>query len=232
LTGLKNRRFLEFSIAEDLARIRRAIQSVDEWRNSAEEVGSISFLIIDVDHFKQVNDSLGHAAGDRVLRQMGTVLLSAVRESDTTVRWGGEEFLVIARGPKENDSAILAERIRSKIALTPFAVSNDKNIRLTCSIGFASWPFFGFEPDALGWQEILALADRCLYLAKNSGRNAWIGISARPDYRGDTNAGMLNDFGEAESEGVIGIQTSTSSVVKEQRFPAASREISESRTVS
>jgi diguanylate cyclase (GGDEF)-like protein len=232
LTGLKNRRFLEFSIAEDLARIRRAIQSVDEWRNSAEEVGSISFLIIDVDHFKQVNDSLGHAAGDRVLRQMGTVLLSAVRESDTTVRWGGEEFLVIARGPKENDSAILAERIRSKIALTPFAVSNDTNIRLTCSIGFASWPFFGFEPDALGWQEILALADRCLYLAKNSGRNAWIGISARPDYRGDTNAGILNDFGEAESEGVIGIQTSTSSVVKELRFPAASREISESRTVS
>jgi diguanylate cyclase (GGDEF)-like protein len=232
LTGLKNRRFLEFSIAEDLARIRRAIQSVDEWRNSAEEVGSISFLIIDVDHFKQVNDSLGHAAGDRVLRQMGTVLLSAVRESDTTVRWGGEEFLVIARGPKENDAAILAERIRSKIALTPFSISNDKIIRLTCSIGFASWPFFGFEPDALGWQEILALADRCLYLAKNSGRNAWIGISARPDYRGETNAGILNDFREAESEGVIGIQTSTTSVVNDQLFPAASGEISASRSVS
>jgi diguanylate cyclase (GGDEF)-like protein len=232
LTGLKNRRFLEFSIAEDLARIRRAIQSVDEWHTSAEEVGSISFVIVDIDHFKQVNDSLGHAAGDRVLRQMGTVLLSAVRESDTTVRWGGEEFLVIARGPRENDSAILAERIRTKIALTPFAVNNDKNIRLTCSIGYASWPFFGFEPDALGWQEILALADRCLYLAKNSGRNAWIGVSARPDYKGQTNPGILNDFWEAESEGIITIQSSSASPDKEPHFPTVTREISESQTIA
>jgi predicted signal transduction protein with EAL and GGDEF domain len=148
------------------------------------------------------------------------------------VRWGGEEFLVIARGPRENDSAILAERIRTKIALTPFAVNNDKNIRLTCSIGYASWPFFGFEPDALGWQEILALADRCLYLAKNSGRNAWIGVSARPDYKGQTNPGILNDFWEAESEGIITIQSSSASPDKEPHFPTVTREISESQTIA
>jgi diguanylate cyclase (GGDEF)-like protein len=232
LTGLKNRRFLEFSIAEDLARIRRTLSSVDDWRAGGEETGGISFLIIDIDHFKQVNDSLGHAAGDRVLRQMGSVLLSAVRESDTTIRWGGEEFLVIARGPRENDASILAERIRAKIAFTPFAVSDDKNIRLTCSIGYASWPFFEFEPDSFGWQEILALADRCLYLAKNSGRNAWIGIAARPDYRGATDPGVLNDLWEAESEGIISIQTSSSAAAKSRQTPVAVGETAGPRIVS
>lgn len=232
LTGLKNRRFLEFSIAEDLARIRRTLASREDWRAGGEEAGSISFLIIDIDHFKQVNDSLGHAAGDRVLRQMGSVLLSAVRESDTTIRWGGEEFLVIARGPRENDAATLAERIRSKIALTPFAIGNDKNLRLTCSIGYASWPFFGFEPDAFGWQEILALADRCLYIAKNSGRNAWVGIAARPDYRGAADPGVLNDLWGAESEGIISIQTSSAAAAKSRRPPIAARETAESRIVS
>jgi diguanylate cyclase (GGDEF)-like protein len=225
LTGLKNRRFLEFSIAEDLARIRRIIQPTRNERSATtEEIASISFLLMDIDYFKQVNDSLGHAAGDLVLRQMGSVLSSAVRETDTTIRWGGEEFLVIARGSKECDSAALAERIRNKIASTSFAVSDEKNIRLTCSLGFASWPFFGFEPDAVGWQEILALADRCLYLAKNSGRNAWIGIAARPDYKGNADPVLLNDLWEAEAEGIIDIQSFTTSDAKAQHYPLSSHE--------
>lgn len=225
LTGLKNRRFLEFSICEDLARIRRTLQLIQrEPSANTEEAVSIGFLLIDIDYFKQVNDSLGHAAGDRVLRQMGSVLSSAVRETDTTVRWGGEEFLVLARGSKENDSAVLAERIRSKIASTAFAVSEEKNIRLTCSLGFASWPLFNSEPDALGWQEILSLADRCLYLAKNSGRNAWTGIAARPDYKGSITTEALNDLWEAEERGIIDILSFTTSDEKPQQYPPASRE--------
>lgn len=232
LTGLKNRRFLEFSIAEDLARIRRALErSPDGKPGNAEEIASIGFLLVDIDYFKQVNDRLGHAAGDRVLQQMGSVLSSAVRETDTMVRWGGEEFLVIARGSKESDSAALAERIRSKVASTAFAVSEEKTIRLTCSLGFASWPFFAFEPDALEWQEIIALADRCLYLAKNSGRNAWIGITARREYRGDTSPEVLNDFWEAETEGTIDIHSFTTSDAKAGAYALPPQEATD-QTVS
>jgi diguanylate cyclase (GGDEF)-like protein len=186
--------------------------------------------LIDIDHFKDVNDHFGHTAGDRVLRQMGAVFSSVVRESDTTVRWGGEEFLVIARSTKGNDSAILAERIRKQVESTAFFVSDDKTQRITCSIGFSSWPFFRSEPEALGWQDIFGLADRCLYLAKNSGRNSWIGVSTRSDYKGPAVAGMLSDFREAESRGIIRIQASASMESAEESYPFSSRQSGESRT--
>jgi diguanylate cyclase (GGDEF)-like protein len=219
LTGLKNRRFLEFSIVEDLARIRRSFQPADgEWRPGPGEGPNISFLLVDVDHFKLVNDRYGHTAGDQVLRQMGTVLSFVIRESDTTVRWGGEEFLIIARNPKVSDPAVLAERIRKQVESTEFIVSEDQVIRLTCSIGFASWPFFRHEPDALRWQDVLDLSDRCLYLAKNSGRNAWIGAVIRPEYSGNAEYAMLNDLRTAESAGIVEIQSSAYTVLREHPY--------------
>jgi diguanylate cyclase (GGDEF)-like protein len=231
LTGLKNRRFLEFSIAEDLARVRRSFQYIQgEWHSLTDEVASISFLVVDIDHFKRVNDRFGHAAGDRVLRQMGSVFASAVRESDTTVRWGGEEFLIIARGTRGNDAATLAERIRKQVESVAFAVSNDETMRLTCCIGFSSWPLFKRDPDALGWQEILALADRCLYLAKNSGRNAWMGVTVRSDYRGNADPGVLNDFRAAEAQKIIKIQSSASEESNEPQYPYSPFQSTESRT--
>jgi diguanylate cyclase (GGDEF)-like protein len=214
LTGLKNRRFLEFSIGEDLARVRRNFQPGEgEWQNFREDSASITFLVVDIDHFKPVNDRFGHASGDKVLRQMGSVLSSAVRESDTIVRWGGEEFLIIARNSRGGDSAILSERIRKQVELASFTMADNQKIRLTCSIGYASWPFFKHEPDSLGWQDVLGLADRCLYLAKNSGRNAWIGLAARPDYQGRTDYGILNDLVLAESTGILEIQSSASAAL-------------------
>jgi diguanylate cyclase (GGDEF)-like protein len=211
LTGLKNRRFLEFSIGEDLARVRRNFQSPDgEWQGFREDCASITFVLVDIDHFKTVNDRFGHTFGDKVLRQMGSVLSSAVRESDTIVRWGGEEFLIIARNSKPGDAAILSERLRQRVEAAPFGVTNDQRIRLTCSIGFASWPFFKHDLDALGWQEVLGLADRCLYLAKNSGRNAWLGLATRADYRGRADYTILNDLVSAESAGILEIQSSAS----------------------
>lgn len=226
LTGLKNRRFLEFSIAEDLARIRRSFQTLpSDWHSLPEETANISFLVIDIDHFKLINDSFGHAAGDQILRQMGSILSSTVRESDTSVRWGGEEFLIIARNPKGSDSAVLAERIRKRMESTSFCLADGQKIQMTCSLGFASWPFFGHEPEAVGWQEVLDLADRCLYLAKNSGRNAWIGLAVRSEYRGRTEYSVLNDFRAAEAAGILEIQSSALTEHSHQnpRSPAETR---------
>lgn len=214
LTGMKNRRFVEFSITEDLARIRRSAQdAANEWGNPPEESAGISFLMIDIDFFKLVNDRYGHPAGDQVLRQMSALFTSMLRESDTTVRWGGEEFLIIARNSKANDTAILAERLRKRVSTYPFAISEEQTLRVTCSIGFASWPFFKNDPDAVGWESVIALADHGLYKAKHSGRNAWCGLIARPDYKGTIPAGAMNDPDAAEKRGIIVFQSSYGSIV-------------------
>ena len=164
LTGLKNRRFVEFSIGEDLAQVRRSrVPPQGDRKGPAGDGDSLNFLLIDIDFFKRVNDNFGHAAGDLVLRQMSAIFTSAVRESDMIVRWGGEEFLIIARSSQVNDAAVLAQRICSQVQSAAFSVNREEPIRLTCSIGFASWPFFRREPDAVGWKDVLALADRCLY---------------------------------------------------------------------
>jgi diguanylate cyclase (GGDEF)-like protein len=210
LTGLKNRRFVEFSIVDDLARVRRSYQCVQgEWRSITAEVACINFLLIDIDHFKEVNDRYGHPAGDQVLRQMGSLFTSMVRESDTIVRWGGEEFLIVARNPKGNDLSIMAERIRKQVEAIPFAVNDQKNISLTCSIGFSSWPFFKKDPDALSWEDIIGIADRALYMAKKSGRNTWYGIFPHAEYQGKIHANLFNDPVMAEKQGVIQIQSIT-----------------------
>jgi diguanylate cyclase (GGDEF)-like protein len=224
LTGLKNRRFVEFSITEDLARIQRSFSDTQEERRKLAEDGpNISFILIDIDYFKRVNDRYGHQAGDRVLRQMSAVFTSVIRESDTAVRWGGEEFLIIARSTQADDAVALAQRISGEVQSTEFAINDKETIRLTCSIGFAAWPFFRPEPDALGWKDVLALADRCLYLVKNSGRNAWIGVRTPTDYTGPADVESLNDFRSAEAKGVIRIQSSLSAGRKSQPFYNASR---------
>jgi diguanylate cyclase (GGDEF)-like protein/PGF-CTERM protein len=208
LTGLKNRRFLEFSITEDLARVRRSLQQLQsEQRDRSEEAPGISFLLIDIDHFKEVNDRYGHPSGDSVLRQVGIVFTRSVRESDTIIRWGGEEFLIVARNTSDNYCAVLAERIRRQMESAPFSINSRQTLRLTCSTGFASWPFFKHEPDALGWNELIDLIDRCLYTAKNRGRNTWIGASAHPDYKGPAHPGLVKNIVTAEAERIIRIQS-------------------------
>jgi len=230
LTGLKNRRFVEFSITEDLARVRRSLQDTKgNWNSPTKDGANISFLVIDIDHFKRVNDRYGHPAGDQVLVQMSEIFSSVVRESDSTVRWGGEEFLIIARSSQANDAAALAQRIYGQVQSTSFAVNDDQTIRLTCSIGFASWPFFRCEPDALGWQEVLAMADRCLYIAKNSGRNSWTGVRTPTDYAGPADVESLNDFRSAEAKGIIRIQSSLSAGRRSEPFYSSSRRSSSSQ---
>jgi diguanylate cyclase (GGDEF)-like protein len=132
--------------------------------------------MIDLDHFKTINDSAGHAAGDVVLRQVRDLLKSVSRTSDIIVRWGGDEFLLVARDPSGSDLAELAERIRAAVAQHVFEIGEGRMVRTTCSIGFASYPFFREQLDALSWEQVVSVADRALYVAKANGRNAWVGF--------------------------------------------------------
>ena len=165
LTRLRNRRFLEQTIAADLELASR--QSED-----------LVFLLLDLDHFKSVNDTWGHAAGDAVLVQTAAVLRSVVRASDHVVRWGGEEFLVVVRFVDRASAPEIAEKIRSAIAGHAFRLEDGTVLERTCSIGFAAWPFAPEQPRAIGWEEVVDLADLGLYAAKRSGRNRWVGIEA------------------------------------------------------
>lgn len=176
LTGLKNRRYLDEQIQHDVAIAERQRRNARDGKAGTNT--DVTFLMIDIDHFKQVNDTHGHAAGDRVLQHMRDILTTAARDSDTPIRWGGEEFLILARATKPRSGALLAERLRSMVEQHPFELGNGTIIRLTCSIGFASYPFFAEQPTALNWEQVVNIADACMYAAKRRGRNGWVGAQA------------------------------------------------------
>ena len=134
------------------------------------------FFMIDIDDFKRVNDTYGHPAGDRVLVDFAERLRRLTRDQDLLVRWGGEEFLLVAQLPHDDDAAALAERVRDTIAHRPFELEHGPALPLTCSVGFAPWPFAPQWPALGDWEQSVDLADRCLYAAKDSGKNAWVGL--------------------------------------------------------
>jgi hypothetical protein len=92
------------------------------------------------------------------------------------VRWGGDEFLLVARDLSGDGLVELAERIRSRVASHVFEIGEGRVVRTTCSVGFACYPFFREQLDALSWEQVISVADRALYVAKASGRNAWVGF--------------------------------------------------------
>lgn len=179
LTGLHNRRFLTEHIEQDLAASLRRAQEARAAGAQPLDTDSV-FLLLDLDAFKRINDRYGHAAGDAVLVQFGARLRGMLRESDYLVRWGGEEFLAVARDTDRVRAEELAERMRALIADQPFILDDGRALAVTCSVGFACMPFEFDRPQAKSWQQIVNLADLGLYAAKRSGRNAWVGVHAGP----------------------------------------------------
>lgn len=174
LTGLKNRRYLRQLMEGDAAVSQR--RQASPVQGGAQAGTDIVFLLLDLDHFKQINDRHGHAAGDRALEQFAGVLRATCRSADTLVRWGGEEFLVVNRFVHRDDAAMLAERLRRAIEEHAFDIGGGQLLRLTCSIGFAAYPLCQARPGNGAWEPVLALADDALYVAKRGGRNAWVGL--------------------------------------------------------
>jgi len=184
LTGLRNRRFLTTQLDKDIAiTLRRYDGAMQQGSGAPPEGDDLIFMMVDLDHFKSVNDAHGHGAGDAVLMQMRERLQAVCRDSDYLVRWGGEEFLVVARATRGDDAAALAERIRESVGSRPFRLDAGTSLHRTCSIGFACLPFVRQQPRLFSWLDVVDLADRALYLAKNGGRNAWVGL-----YPGDAAA--------------------------------------------
>ncbi|WPX45267.1 MULTISPECIES: diguanylate cyclase [unclassified Undibacterium] len=170
LTGLHNRRaFLE------MMKLRVA-EAQAERRDGSDDYPAC-LILLDIDHFKQINDSLGHAAGDTVLIEVAARLRKAVRDTDMILRWGGEEFLVFS--PKSNPAQIagLVERVLYSVGAETICVS-ERQLQVTLTAGFILLPFSDVDENLFGWQKALQIADMALYLGKANGRNRAYGVTA------------------------------------------------------
>ncbi|HEY8027013.1 MAG TPA: GGDEF domain-containing protein [Burkholderiaceae bacterium] len=176
LTGLYNRRFLHEQIAADVGLCLRRYEQAPAHSPADAD---LLFFMIDIDHFKEVNDGYGHAAGDMMLRQMRDCLKDAIRVGDYLIRWGGEEFLMVAREADRRNAETIAERLREAVSAWDFNLPGGVRLRRTCSVGFACYPYLRERPTVLEWTDVVCLADSQLYRAKVSGRNAWAGLHGR-----------------------------------------------------
>lgn len=153
LTGLFNYRYLDLSLDREIKR--------------AERYGSmLSVIFIDIDLFKQVNDTYGHLLGSAVLKEFGALVKKSVREVDTVIRYGGDEYTVILVETDFAETAMVAERIRAGVEAHRFMEKEGYDIRLTACLGHASYP-----KDAKTKQELLDMADQAMYRGKRGGKN-------------------------------------------------------------
>ncbi|AZP11373.1 tetratricopeptide repeat-containing diguanylate cyclase [Undibacterium parvum] len=169
LTGLHNRRsFVE------LMKSRAALGNAERRAESVDNPDCL--ILLDIDLFKHINDTWGHAAGDSVLTDIAARLKKSVRDSDMVLRWGGEEFLIYS--PKSNPAQItrLVDRVLRAIGDTPVKVG-DLQIPVTVTAGFISLPFSGVPETACDWEKTLQIADMALYLGKAHGRNRAYGLA-------------------------------------------------------
>jgi len=154
LTGLFNRRYFFEHLETEIQRARR-------YRRA------FTILMLDLDQFKHYNDTHGHLCGDQVLRQAGELLVSNTRRADVVARFGGEEFVILLPEIDKQGGALVAEKIRTKLALYPFhGRERQPNGQLTVTVGLAAYPY-----DSDNGLELVDVADRALYVGKRQGGN-------------------------------------------------------------
>jgi diguanylate cyclase (GGDEF)-like protein len=173
LTGLRNRRYLELRLDDDLRLCLRRFESADG--DGPGPDADLLLMLLDLDHFKRINDQHGHAAGDAVLVQLAERLRGVFRETDSLVRWGGEEVLVLVRETERRDAAALAARVCAAVRERPFDIGPGEVVQVSVSIGFCAFPLDPRQPRLWDWRACLGLADSALYAAKAQGRDGFVG---------------------------------------------------------
>ena len=152
LTGLYNRRYLSETIEREIAVAKR-------------EKKHLSVIVMDLDHFKNINDTFGHQVGDQFLTEFANLIGNRIRKSDTACRYGGEEFLLVLPGTTLEDAAKRADEIRLECAKMNIP-HRGRKLKVTTSMGVATYPLHGKKPE-----EIVIKADKALYVSKQNGRN-------------------------------------------------------------
>jgi diguanylate cyclase (GGDEF)-like protein len=161
LTGLRTRGYFEQQLDLELKRSERKGEP-------------FSLLMVDIDHFKPINDTYGHHVGDQVIRQVTAQLVKDMREVDTVARYGGEEFVIILPETSEQEAMSVAQRLRRAVQNSKFEIEGlEGDERLTISIGIAV-----YGRDATSRQKLIECADAALYTAKSRGRNQVLTFSS------------------------------------------------------
>jgi diguanylate cyclase (GGDEF)-like protein len=153
MTGLKNHRTFQQAFDTMLVRASRRIDP-------------LCLILMDIDHFKQLNDTYGHPFGDEVLKRVAAILGSAARKVDLAARYGGEEFALLLEDSDGDGGLQIAERVRKEIEQLKIPNETHGDVSVTISMGLSSYPSDGTEKD-----ELITHADQALYLAKHNGRN-------------------------------------------------------------
>lgn len=188
LTGLFNRRYVESYVA------RLARRATDDRAPVPAACGLV--LLMDVDHFKRLNDTHGHAVGDAVLQVTAERLSALFRSEDILVRWGGEEFLALLPRTDPGEAAAIVARVLGAVSASPVVVGQ-VSMNVTMSVGVCSL-MLSLKDRALNWEEVVNLADQALYLAKQNGRNMAYGITGTVNA---TTAEMARGLGVLWGEG-------------------------------
>ncbi|MBU2979586.1 tetratricopeptide repeat-containing diguanylate cyclase [Alteromonas sp. C1M14] len=183
LTGLKNRRYLEKFIDTDILLVDREYADWREGKSPKPLRSDLIVFVLDIDDFKAVNDTYGHHIGDEILAEFAERITQVFRQSDYVVRWGGEEFVAVARFVDRKRASRLAGRIKQALNEAHFAVHEGKLISVTASIGYACYPSMINSEEKGNWETLFAMADACLYLAKEAGKNTWVGLESVNDNR-------------------------------------------------
>ena len=159
LTKLKSRKVFKHELEQSLKMVRGELRP----RSGAESYKEASLIYIDIDYFKQVNDTFGHSAGDEVLKKISELLRESVREADIAARFGGEELIVLLRGADEKFAAQKAEELRAKVEQLTFPAHPE--LKVTASFGVVS------SNSSTKAEELYNYVDKALYVAKRGGRN-------------------------------------------------------------
>lgn len=177
VTGLWTRQHVFSVLATHGARALRTWVAWNEGltRNNPENADVLIF-IVGLDKLEEATVALGSEVVDGVLREFADVLRASSRSTDVLARWGESEFMVVRSGADRASENALAERLRESVASHVFRPNDELELSTTCSIGFAGHPLLTHDPEALGWKDVVALAQAALDAARRTGRNSWVGL--------------------------------------------------------
>lgn len=209
LSGLRNRRFLMEIILPNIEQMLADFQAdaSNTNRRSNNNYKNIVIVMLDLDHFKSVNDTYGHHSGDLVLQQVSKLLLTYSRNNDYVIRMGGEEFLILLNNFNPDYTTEKIERIRREIEAFPFTVYDGTVIHRTCSMGVIEFPINHNDPTKIDFITAINLTDKALYYAKHHGRNKAIKLDINDVFfdKEIKKEYILNSFDSAIAKRIITI---------------------------
>lgn len=199
LTGLKNRRFLEQNISREMSFVKRS--------QAKQDGHALGIYLLDIDHFKHINDTYGHEVGDQILIEFTQRINDTIRDTDLFVRWGGEEFLLVARLDNADGLHMLAERIIRAVRQKPYTTAQEHSIDITCTVGAVLYPCLEKPDKEISWNKLVQLADLALYYGKRKQRDCWVCIEKISNYE-SRNIVLEQGFEESLRQGLLTFSTS------------------------